>query len=129
MSYRDPFAEQHGRYDPHFNEAPAFDPYNSSEPHQAYDQGGYDPDTSGYKDYPTTHQPVDSQPAAYAQKEAGGYDSTAFARTTPRKCVHSLCTSPEINSVRSRSRDLRRWRYEHHGGSLWTKVLYVRNVV
>lgn len=106
MAYRDPFTEQQGRYDPHYNETPAFDPYNGTEPHQAYDQGGYDSYApGGYKDYSTTHQPADPQAAAYAQKEGGGYDSAGFARAT----------------TGSRSRDLRRWRYDHHGGSLWTK--------
>ncbi|KAL4067883.1 hypothetical protein J3A83DRAFT_4359747 [Scleroderma citrinum] len=106
MAYQDPFTEQHGRYDQHRNETPAFDPYNNSEPHQAYDQGGYGPYAPGeYKDYPGAHQPADPQAAAYAQKEGNRYDSAGFARAT----------------TGSRSRDLRKWRYEHHGGSLWTR--------
>lgn len=91
MAYRDPFTEQQGRYDPHYNETPAFDPYNGTEPHQAYDQGGYDSYApGGYKDYSTTHQPADPQAAAYAQKEGGGYDSAGFARATTGRFVRIL---------------------------------------
>jgi len=90
MAYRDPFVEQHGRYDPHYNETPAFDPYNGSDPHQAYDQGGYDPyyAPGGYEDNPTTHQPADPQAAAYAPKE--GDDSPGFAQTTTKRFAYIL---------------------------------------
>lgn len=101
MAYRDPFAEQYGHYDQQYSEGPSFDPYNSSQPHQAYDQGGYDPYTSnGYRDNdnPTTHEPVTAGMSTLPPKEGNGFYSTTA----------------------SQPRDLRRWRHEHNR-SLWTK--------
>ncbi|KIK30928.1 hypothetical protein PISMIDRAFT_669858 [Pisolithus microcarpus 441] len=105
MAYRDPFAERYGHYDQQYSEGPAFDPYHSSQPHPAYDQGGYDPYTSsGYRDNPTTHDPATAGMATLPPKEGNGLYSTGYPQPT----------------TASRPRDLRRWRYEHHR-SLWTK--------
>ncbi|KAI6045683.1 hypothetical protein EDC04DRAFT_2559012 [Pisolithus marmoratus] len=102
MAYRDPFAERYGYHDQQYGEGPAFDPYSSSQPHQAYDQGGYDPYTSsGYRDNPVTHEPVTT---GTTPKEGDGFYSTGYPQPT----------------TASRPRDLRRWRYENNR-SLWTK--------
>ncbi|KAH7929749.1 hypothetical protein BV22DRAFT_106900 [Leucogyrophana mollusca] len=107
MAYRDPYAEQYGRYDQQYGDAPAFNPYNSSQPHQSYDQGGYDSYAGGYKDEPNV--PAQDAGASYPPgpgntKETSAFDHADFAR----------------GSTGSRPRDLRHWRYEHQG-ALWTR--------
>ncbi|KIJ69260.1 hypothetical protein HYDPIDRAFT_105862 [Hydnomerulius pinastri MD-312] len=109
MAYKDPYAEQYGRYDQQYNDAPAFNPYNTSQPHQAYDQGGYDSYAAGgYRDDPNYGQPANAGTTSFApghqKPESTSYDQGGFARAT----------------TGSRSRDLRHWRYEHQG-ALWTK--------
>ncbi|KAH7889429.1 hypothetical protein F5I97DRAFT_1934337 [Phlebopus sp. FC_14] len=109
MAYRDPYAEQYGRYDQQQSDAPAFNPYSSSQPHQAYDQGGYESYAAeGYRDEPNYSQPANAGQTSFTpghQKlEHSGYDQAGFARAT----------------TGSRSRDLRDWRYEHQG-ALWMR--------
>ncbi|KAF9246295.1 hypothetical protein BU15DRAFT_70398 [Melanogaster broomeanus] len=103
MAYRDPYSEQHGRYEQQYSDAPAFNPYNTSQPHQAYDQGGYDPYAAGgYQDDPNHGQSTFAP--GHHKSESGPYDQGGFVRAT----------------TGSRPRDLRHWRYEHQG-ALWTK--------
>ncbi|KIJ16917.1 hypothetical protein PAXINDRAFT_168354 [Paxillus involutus ATCC 200175] len=100
MAYRDPYAEQYGRYEQQSSDAPAFNPYNTAQPHQAYDQGGYD--SYGYRDDPNHGQSTFAP--GHHKSESTPYDQGEFAQAT----------------TGSRPRDLRHWRYEHHG-ALWTK--------
>jgi len=103
MAYKDPYAGQHGRYDSHYTDAPDFNPYNNAQPHQAYDQGGYDSYAApeGYMDDANNGQ---STNPGGRKIETTQYDQGAFARGTTGK----------------RFPDLRHWRYEHHRG-LWGK--------
>ncbi|KAH7912234.1 hypothetical protein BJ138DRAFT_1061540 [Hygrophoropsis aurantiaca] len=104
MAYRDPYAEQYGRYDQQYGEAPAFNPYSNTQPHQSYDQGGYDA-YGGYRDEPSaTTQGVVSAHSPENAKEMNAFDRAEFAR----------------GHTGSRSRDLRHWRYDHQG-ALWTR--------
>jgi len=102
MAYKDPYVEQHGRYDQQYTDAdaPGFSSYNNAQPHQAYDQGGYDP-------YAQSTNPGGSafEPGHYKSESTTNYDRGAFAQGT----------------TANRPRDLSRWRHEHHGGPLWTK--------
>ncbi|KAG6335587.1 hypothetical protein ID866_3503 [Astraeus odoratus] len=122
MAYRDPFTEQHG-HDQRHNEAPPFDPYSNSQPHEAYDQSGYDPYApSAYRDYPATQQPVNAGATEYAKKEGNEYNSGGFALANTGRSVYLSPYLPYRSFyLHSRSQNFRRWRYEHHGGSLWTK--------
>ncbi|KAF8559797.1 hypothetical protein OG21DRAFT_1594593 [Imleria badia] len=110
MAYRDPYAEQYGRYDQQYTDAPGFNPYSNTEPHQAYDQGGYDFYGAGGQredaNYGQSTNPGGSTFAPGHQKSdsTSHYDQGAFARAT----------------TGNRRRDLSHWRYEHHG-ALWTK--------
>ncbi|KAF9227652.1 hypothetical protein BS17DRAFT_774096 [Gyrodon lividus] len=109
MAYRDPYAEQYGRYDQQSSDVPAFNPYNTVQPHQAYDQGGYDPYAAGYRDDDPNHGlSTNAEASTFApghhKLESTPYDQGGFPRAT----------------TGSRSRDLRHWRYEHQG-ALWTK--------
>ncbi|KAG8217736.1 hypothetical protein J3R82DRAFT_5895, partial [Butyriboletus roseoflavus] len=109
MAYRDPYTEQYGRYDQPYTDTPSFNnPYNNAQLHQAYDQGGYDSyGAGGHREdanYGQSTNPGASTSAPGHHKSEGNYDQGAFARAT----------------TGNRSRDLRHWRYEHHG-ALWTK--------
>ncbi|KAG9318698.1 hypothetical protein JVU11DRAFT_794 [Chiua virens] len=107
MAYRDPHAEQYGQYDQHqrYTDAPGFDPYSNAQPHQTYDP-------SGYNSYGAGGHPEDANygrsqnlgESGHHKSESTQYDQGGFARAT----------------TGNRRRDLRNWRYEHHGG-LWTK--------
>ncbi|KAI9571320.1 hypothetical protein HD554DRAFT_161788 [Boletus coccyginus] len=103
MAYRDPYAEQ-------YTDAPAFNPYNNPQPHQAYDQGAHDSyGTGGYRDdagYGKSTNPGGSAfaPGHYKSESTTQYDQGTFARAT----------------IGNRPRDLSHWRHERHGG-LWTK--------
>jgi LEA14-like dessication related protein len=105
MAYN-PYAEQHGRYDQQYSDAPGFNSYNNAQPHQAYDQGGYDSYGTGGANYGQPTNPEESAfaPGHYKSESTTHYDQGAFARAT----------------TGNRPRDLSRWRHEHHGG-LWTK--------
>lgn len=54
MTYRDPYTEQYARSNQHYTDGPEYNPYGGTQqPHQTYDQGGYEPDASGvYHDEP-----------------------------------------------------------------------------
>ncbi|KAG6376361.1 hypothetical protein JVT61DRAFT_2345 [Boletus reticuloceps] len=92
MAYRDPYAEQYGRTDQQYSDAPSFNPYNNTELHQAYDQGGYDPyGAGGHREYANYDQPTNPggsafAPGHYKSESTTQYDRGAFAQAT-RKCV------------------------------------------
>lgn len=125
MAYRDPYAE---RYDQQYTDAPGFNSYNNAQPHQPYDQGGYDPYGAGAHredaNYGQSANPGGST-LPHHKSESTHYDQAAFARATTGRCVINVELLPdqgaEILLSYSEPRDLRHWRYEHHGG-LWTKV-------
>lgn len=125
MAYKDPYAGQHGRYDSHYTDAPDFNPYNNAQPHQAYDQGGYDSYAApaGYMDDANNGQ---SSNPGKRKIESTQYNQGAFARGTTGKCVSPFVEpfseqGAEMLVSYRRFPDLRHWRYEHHRG-LWGKV-------
>ncbi|KAG2041661.1 hypothetical protein BDR03DRAFT_945351 [Suillus americanus] len=99
--YRDPYSErQQGGYDQQYGDAP-YNQYDTRQPHQAYDQGGYDPHTMGeYRDDPNVN-PQAITPS-YVQ-EVNPHEQSNFAKETG-----------------SQSQDFKTWRRENAGG-LWTK--------
>jgi len=100
MAYRDPYAEQYGRYDQQYTDAPAFNPYNNPQPHQAYDQGAYDSyGAGGYRDeanYGKSTNPGGPAftPSHYKSESIPQYDQGTFARATTGKCVSWLRHPP-----------------------------------
>jgi len=107
MAYKNPYDGQYGRYDQQYTDAPDFNPYNNAQPHQAYDQGGYDLHAaSGYRDSDDANNVQSTNPGGVGQPklESTQYGQGAFARGT----------------TGNRFRDLRHWRNEHHRG-LWKK--------
>lgn len=127
MAYRDPYAERYsGRYDQPYTDAAGFNPYNNAQPHQAYDQGGYDSyGPGGHRQDANYGQFTNPGTSTFApgHKSESNYDRGAFARATTGKCVEEPLPEQgaEILFLHSRLRDLRHWRYEHHG-ALWAKV-------
>ncbi|KAG1877942.1 hypothetical protein DFJ58DRAFT_753328 [Suillus subalutaceus] len=99
--YRDPYTEQQqGGYDQQYGDAP-YNQYDTRQPHQAYDQGGYDPHTMGeYRDDPNTNPQVITP--SYVP-EVNPHEQSNFAKETGRQ-----------------SQDFKTWRRENTGG-LWTK--------
>lgn len=100
--YRDPYYDQqqgdHNQGDATYNQ------YDNRQPHQAYDQGGYDPHTVGeYRDDPNANPQVISPPYVPEAQEALPHDQPDFARETGNQ-----------------SRDFKNWRSENSGG-LWTR--------
>lgn len=96
MAYRDPYAEQYGRYDQHYTDAPGFTSYNNAQPHQAYDQGGYDAYGVEARREDTNYgQPTGPGGSAFApghhkSESATHYDQGAFAQATTAKYVLGL---------------------------------------
>ncbi|KAG1756607.1 uncharacterized protein EDB91DRAFT_1093568 [Suillus paluster] len=95
--YRDPYSDQQrGGYNQQYGDAA----YDSRQPHQAYDQGDFDPQTMGeYRDDPNAN------PRVYAPAAQGAipHDQSKFPKKTGRQ-----------------PRDFKSWRYGNTGG-LWTK--------
>lgn len=95
MAYRDPYAEQYGRYDQQYSDAPAFNPYSNTEPHQAYDQGGYDFYGAGGRredaNYGQSTNPGGSEfaPGHHKSDSTPHYDQGGFVRATTGKCVEA----------------------------------------
>lgn len=92
MAYRDPYAERYGRYDEQYTDTPAFDPYANTQPHQPYDQGGYDSygvggprDDTNYRQSTNIGGPTFTP--AHQKSESTQYDQAAFARATTGRCV------------------------------------------
>ncbi|KAH0827156.1 hypothetical protein J3R83DRAFT_4847 [Lanmaoa asiatica] len=94
MAYRDPYAEQYGRYDQPYTDAPGVNSYSNAQPHQAYDQGGYDSyGAGGHREdanYGQSKNPGASTFAPGHHKSESTYDQGAIAQTTTGKCVSSL---------------------------------------
>lgn len=91
MAYRDPYAEQYARSQPH-NDGADFNPYGGQhQPHQSYDQGGYDDPyyhdpAGGYRDDPQIRSAEESASAStLANKEASD-----FVNGTGKKWVNIL---------------------------------------
>lgn len=102
--YRDPYSEQQqGGYNQQYGDA-SYNQYDTRQPHQAYDQGGYDPQTMGeYRDDPNVNSQVIATPYAPPAQEAYPHDQPGFAKETGRQ-----------------SQDFKTWRGENTGG-LWTR--------
>lgn len=87
MAYRDPYTEQYQPY----SDTPAFNPYSNTQPHQAYDQGGYDSyGAGGHREDDNYGQPTNPGLSTFVpdhQKSEGNYDQGASARATTGKCV------------------------------------------
>lgn len=81
MAYRDPYAEQYARSQP-YNDGPEFNPYGGQhQPHQSYDQGGYEEDPY-YRD---------------AAPAAGGYRDTPEETPYGSTTLHNKETSDFVN--------------------------------
>lgn len=96
--YRDPYYEQQQGGDPSYNQ------YETRQPHQAYDQGGYDPHTMGeYRDDPNVNPQVIATSYAPAAQEVNPHEQSEFAKETGRQY-----------------QDFKSWREKNTGG-LWTR--------
>ncbi|KAG1782660.1 hypothetical protein EV702DRAFT_1232674 [Suillus placidus] len=96
--YRDPYSEQQQGGDPSYNQ------YDTRQPHQAYDQGGYDPHTMGeYRDDPNVNPQVIATSYAPAAQEVNPHEQSEFAKENGRQY-----------------QDFKTWRGENTGG-LWTR--------
>lgn len=90
MAYRDPYAEQYARSQP-YNDGPEFNPYGGQhQPHQSYDQGGYDdpyyrdagPAAGGYRDDP---QMRSTEETAYASTTLANKEASDFVNGSGEK--------------------------------------------
>ncbi|EIW85077.1 hypothetical protein CONPUDRAFT_97723 [Coniophora puteana RWD-64-598 SS2] len=108
MSYTDPYAERHGRYQQQYTDGPTFNPYSSSrtQPHQTYDQGGYD--TTGYGQ-------EGNRPSRYSDP----YYNNSSGKENPISSSDDAFGGAAVASA-SRRKDLSDWRYEQQSG-LWTR--------
>jgi hypothetical protein len=79
--YRDPYTDQKsGAYNQRYGDGSAYNPYDSSQPHQSYDQGGYEPRTTGeYKDDPNANP---QGAGALYEPEANPRDHPGFEKET-----------------------------------------------
>ncbi|KAG2157275.1 hypothetical protein DEU56DRAFT_763811 [Suillus clintonianus] len=102
--YRDPYSDQQqGGHNQQYGDA-SYNQYDTRQPHQAYDQGGYDPHTHGeYRDDPNANPHILPTPYAPAVHEANPHDQPGFAKETGRQ-----------------SQDFKAWRGGNSGG-LWTR--------
>lgn len=102
--YRDPYSEQQqGVYNQQHGD-PSYNQYDTRQPHQAYDQGGYDPYTMGeYRDDPNANPQVMATPYAPAAQEVNPHGQSDFAKETGHQ-----------------PQDFKTWRRENSGG-LWTR--------
>jgi len=103
MAYRDPYTEQYARSNQHYTDGPEYNPYGATQqPHQTYDQAGYEPDATGaYRDEPHPQSPEDT--------------------TSPSTTAHDKEAGEFVNGRTEKSvRDLRNYRYEGQR-ALWTK--------
>ncbi|KAG1905894.1 uncharacterized protein F5891DRAFT_1007071 [Suillus fuscotomentosus] len=99
--YRDPYSEQ--QQDSH-NQQYGDASYDTRQPHQAYDQGGYDPQTMGeYRDDPNANPQVAATSYAPAAQEMNPYEQPNYAKKNGRQ-----------------SQDFKTWRGENTAG-LWTR--------
>lgn len=76
--YRDPYSEQ--QQDSH-NQQYGDASYDTRQPHQAYDQGGYDPHTMGeYRDDPNANPQAAAASYAPAAQEMNPYEQPNYAK-------------------------------------------------
>ncbi|EGN93305.1 hypothetical protein SERLA73DRAFT_189872 [Serpula lacrymans var. lacrymans S7.3] len=107
MSYRDPYNERYEGAQQHSNDGPQYNPYSTSQPHQTYDQGGYDSYAApgGYRDDPNfARQGADTIYEPQHLNQTNEMDRNDFGAGTSGKGQQSV----------------RQWRYSHQG-ALWTK--------
>ncbi|KAG2111707.1 uncharacterized protein F5147DRAFT_686391 [Suillus discolor] len=100
--YRDPYSEQQqGSHNQQYGDAS----YDTRQPHQAYDQGGYDPHTTGeYRDDPNgSPQVAATSYAPAAQEMMNPYEQPNYAKKNG-----------------GQSQDFKTWRGENTAG-LWTR--------
>ncbi|THH13933.1 hypothetical protein EW146_g6331 [Bondarzewia mesenterica] len=100
-THRDPYANQTSPYPQQYQEGPEFNPYNTHQPHDTYDQGGYD---GGYRDEPAIIPVSQSQERLDHNKETKGFEED-IGTHIPRERT---------------SRNLRAWRYQNQG-QIWTR--------
>jgi hypothetical protein len=83
--YRDPYTD-HQQY----AEGPSYNPYDR-QPHQAYDQGGYDPHTTGgYRDDLNGNPQDTGAPYAPEMQEANPHYNPNFAKEATQLVVGAL---------------------------------------
>lgn len=96
MVYRDPYAEQ---YDQRYTDAPGFGSYDAAQPHQPYDQGGYDPYGVGVRREDANSNPGGQTFPPGHHKAEVHYDQAAFARATSTgRCVINVKPLPNQGS-------------------------------
>lgn len=100
--YRDPYTDQKsGAYNQRYGDGPTYNPYDSSQPHQSYDQGGYEPHTTGeYRDDPNANP---QGAGALYEPEANPHDHSGYEKGTGFQ-----------------SQGFKSWRHGQAGG-LWTR--------
>ncbi|KAJ3476082.1 hypothetical protein NLI96_g11406 [Meripilus lineatus] len=113
MAYNEPYgAQNYARYPPqnqqYHDGMEVYNPYDNTQPHQTYDQGGYGYHDTGYGggNYGGGYSDEPNQ-AAGANKER---ERSVFDDEAP---LASRALGPKSRS------SLKRWRYEHQG-NLWT---------
>jgi len=102
--YRDPYSDQQpGAHNERYGDGPSYNPYDSGEPHQTYDQGGYDPHTTGgYTD----------DPKANPQGNGASYEPEMQDAHLKDRHPHFV--------KESQPQGYKSWRYGQAGG-LWTR--------
>ncbi|KAG2078145.1 hypothetical protein BDR04DRAFT_1124702 [Suillus decipiens] len=99
--YRDPYSEQQGGHNQQYGDA-SYNQYDARQPHQTYDQDGYDPYAVGeYRDDPNVNPQVVATSHAPAAQEVNPQSN--FAKETGYQ-----------------SQDFKTWRSKNTGG-LWTR--------
>ncbi|KAG2756060.1 hypothetical protein P692DRAFT_201700741 [Suillus brevipes Sb2] len=100
--YRDPYTEQQqGGHNLQHGD-PSYNQYDIRQPHQPYDQGGFDPYTTGeYRDDPNANP--QATPYAPAAQEVNPHGHSGFAK-----------------EIGHQPQDFKTWRRESTGG-LWTR--------
>lgn len=86
MAYRDPYAKQYARSQP-YNDGLDFNSYGGHQPHQSYDQGGYDDSyyhdpAGGYRDDP---QMRSTEESTFASTALANKETSEFVNGTGKK--------------------------------------------
>jgi len=135
MAYRDPYAEQYGssryQHQPQYGDsASQFNPYTTEQqPHQTYEQHGYENYDDGYKDepLPDPYAPgyTPPQPSRQATFEPSDGPSNTMDAPVVAKALNERSAFDHTSFVpqprgEKTARNLRNYRYQFQG-QLWTK--------
>lgn len=103
-----------------------FNPYDNTQPHQTYEQGGYGYQEGNYGGY--RDEPAGSSAQTLGKPEKSVFENDAYvANARPRepRCVaNAACVAADMAdtavSLSRTTQGMKRWRYEHQG-NLWTR--------